>query len=413
MFKNFDANASFGLHRSVQTALAEFLPKLGQELLNPSAVHQGGQAAKLVLDNARDEVRELVGAADEDLVIFTSGATEANNQAIIAPFLNFATTKDLDRTKFGLVTTAVEHESVTDAASRVATLGFPVSIATPLKAQSWITTDDICSVVSSNTKVVSLIHGQNEIGTLLPIAQAASKIRSIAPQAFLHSDAVQSVGRIPVSIQSLGVDAISVSAHKLGGLAGVGALVVRASAKSFVSPLLAGGAQEQRLRPGTENLLGIYAFGVAARIAQKDALRGARMAKARATLRSALLEKIPDLVIQGEFLHDSVRPEFLPNTLCITVPERSSLRGDDLVVALDLRGIGISTGSACSSGKQEGNKTLRALGYPEQAVTRSVRIAMTGEESESDVLSVADAIASVVSRSYSGSSPSVGGQVHA
>lgn len=410
MGKNFDANATYGLHPEVQSAVAELLPRLGSELLNPSAAHQGGQRARLILDEARDHVRALVGASSQDAVIFTSGATEANNQAIVAPFLSLAQSSQIDRAQFSLLTTCVEHESIADAAERVKRLGFPIAIVTPRSAREWLTVDDVVSRIDARVKVASFIHGQNEIGTLLPIAQIAAKVREKTTQALIHCDAVQTVGRIPIAIGDLGVDALSISGHKIGALMGIGALIVRKSMRETVSALVVGGAQEQRLRAGTENLLAAYSLGVAARIATQDGERGARMFAARSALRAMLTALVPGLEIHGEF---GGAVECLPNTLCFSLPQDTAMRGDDVVMALDIAGYCISTGSACSSGKQEGSRTLRALGFADHIVRSAVRLSLRGDESMQDLNALADQIARCVirARASRGGSFSAGREV--
>lgn len=395
MGKNFDANATYGLHPEVQSAVAALLPRLNAELLNPSAAHQAGQRARLLLDEARDHVRDLVGASSQDAVIFTSGATESNNQALVAPFLALAQTPQIDREQFSLLTSCVEHESIIDAAARVRRLGFPVTVVTPRSPREWITVNDVVPHVDARVKVASFIHGQNEIGTLLPIAQIAATVREKTSQALIHCDAVQTVGRIPIVMEKLGVDALSISGHKIGALAGIGALIVRKSMREAASALLVGGAQEQRLRAGTENVLGAYSLGVAARIAKQDIERGSRMRAARSALRDRLYALVPGLEVHGEF---GGTVECLPNTLCISLPQDAALRGDDVVMALDIAGYCISTGSACSSGKQEGNRTLRALGFADSVVRSAVRISMRGDESAQDLHAFADQIARCVAR---------------
>jgi cysteine desulfurase len=395
---NLDANATFGLHPVVAAELRDLLPRLEDELLNPSAVHRGGQASKLMLDQARDEVRALVGAAANDTVIFTSGATEANNQIVLAPFLAMLSAPTFDRSAFGLVASAVEHESVIDAAKIVAGLGFPVSFVAPKRSRGWYESADILAAITPNTKILSVIHGQNEIGTLMPIREIALGARAQAPQILIHSDIVQTAGRVPVDLTELGVDALTLSGHKLGALAGIGALVVRAEAASRIVPLLAGGAQQNRLRAGTENIIGAISLGIAARVARLDTERGARMENARRALRAAVLELVPEAVVQGEFAEQGEVAR-LPNTVCFTFPKHLNVQGADLVVALDLAGVCISTGAACNSGKQEGIRTLAALGFSEDEAKRSIRISLTGAESATQMEMVAQRIARSVNLS--------------
>ena len=401
---NLDANATWGLHPAVLAAVTEFLPRLKRELLNPSSVHLGGQSAKLILDEARDAVRELVGASSGDAVIFTSGATEANNQAVLAPFISLSCAANIDRSQFAFLTSCVEHESVSDCATRIAQLGFPVRIVKPKALASFFSRADFLEQMHPSVKVASFIHGQNEIGTILPVAQIALELRALSPQVFIHCDAVQTVGRIAFSLKKLNVDALSLSGHKIGALSGVGALVVSGAATSQLSSLLLGGAQEHRNRAGTENLLGVFSLGVAARLAKQDEESGLRMLSVRSLLREILLEKIPGLVIQGEcavtgFSQSDSEPNILPNTLCITFPPNCNLRGDDLVVACDMAGIRISTGSACSSGKQEGNRTLKALGFDKHAVQASVRISCTGAEDIAELKAAAEVISRILTNS--------------
>ena len=363
---NFDANATFG----PTPGLAEVLRALPEGLLNPSSIHSGGQRARAVIEDARDSVAELLNCKGTARVVFTSGATEANGAAVTAPYWGSINSQCCGE----IATTTIEHPSVLGNAARLAEHGVSHSLI-PYSAENdgWLNLE---SHISKNTKFISCMLANNETGQILPVKEIAKKARALNPKIIVHTDAVQAFGKIPVDWKDLGVDLMSISAHKIGGLAGVGALVL--GKHSEIEPLILGGPQEAKLRGGTENVVGIYSFGMAARTLLNDSKnRWQKMASHTELIRAELSRNISNVSFT---LGDQVK---LSNTLSVRI---AGVLADDLVVALDLEGVAISSGAACSSGKPDPSHVLLAMGLTESAARETIRISLTGENTEADVL---------------------------
>jgi cysteine desulfurase len=340
-------------------------------------MHRGGQRARAALEEARAILRKVVGAGEHDTVVFTSGATEANNMVVQAA------AKQGGR----LVASQIEHPCVLGPLAQCERHGAKVVLVAPDR-EGVVSVDAVRAAITPDTALVSIMLANNEVGTINPIAEIVAEVKAIAPQAIVHSDAAQALGKISCSMADLGVDALTVSAHKVGGLAGVGALILRKGLE--VPALILGGPQEGKLRGGTENVLGIRVFGeVLKLLAREGDERRQRMARMRDLFEESILRELSDVSVHGL---NRVR---LPNTSNIYI---GGVRADDLVVAMDLEGILISSGSACSSGKPEPSHVLLAMGYDEEHVRATIRVSFRADSEESDIRRLVESLVKAVSR---------------
>jgi cysteine desulfurase len=342
-----DHNASAPLRPEARDAMAAALDVVG----NPSSAHREGARARALVEKARADVAALVGAAPAEIV-FTSGATEANNLALrgVRPG--------------ALVTTAIEHASVLETAralgGRVATVR--------VDPFGRVAAHDVVAACTDDTTLVSVGLANGEVGSIAPVAEIAAALAGRG--VVVHTDAAQAAGRIPVDVARLGADLVSLSAHKLGGPAGVGALWVRRGV--VLSPQTTGGPQERDRRAGTENVVGIAGFGAAARAAK---------AAVTPTLRDRLWDGIraalPDAILNGPA--DGPR---LPNTLNVSIP---GVAGESLLILLDLAGVAASLGSACAAGAPEPSHVLRAMGRSDAEARNGLRLSLGPPTTADDV----------------------------
>jgi cysteine desulfurase len=368
-----DANATYAPDERIRGVISSCLASLG----NPSSLHRGGQRARAALEESRASVRRLVGAGERDLIIFTSGATEANNTVMHAASLLGGM----------IVSATTEHPCVLQPLKSLADRGHPVTLIEP-DPRGRITPDAVARAITSDTTLVSIMAANNETGILNPLAEIARVVRDIAPRALVHSDAAQLLGKGSISMRGLGVDLLTISAHKIGGLSGTGALVIREGVQ--IEPLLRGGAQESKLRGGTENVLGISVFGAVADIVASDLpVRVETMRAARDSFEALLMREVVDAVVNG------AESERLPNTSSVYIP---GVRADDLIVAMDLERVLISSGAACTSGKPEPSHVLRAMGQDEERARSTVRVSFRGDASLEDVAKVVSALGRCVHR---------------
>jgi cysteine desulfurase len=350
---------------------------------NASSIHAFGQRAKALLDEARTAVASLVGG-DPSEVIFTSGGTEADNLAVRG-----VAESGRDGAKRPIITTAVEHEAVLNSVKRLGRQGWPVTIL-PVGPSGIVTGDALAEAFDAyrdeRPALVSVMLVNNELGTLQPVQELAALAH--ARGAAFHSDAVQAVGRVPVSVRDLGVDLLSIAGHKFGAPKGVGALWVR---RGFpLQPQAIGGRQERGRRAGTENTTAIEGLRVAAaRAANQMPAEAARQAVLRDRLERGILETVPGTVINGD------AAARVPNTTNISF---DGVEGESLVIALDLEGIAVSTGSACSSGTLEPSHVLRALGLPPWRVESAVRFSLGPGTTDADIDRVLEVVPALVSR---------------
>lgn len=372
---NLDKNASYGVHPAVLEGLKGIdLPSL----CNPSSIHQGGQGARYLIEEARADVAQLVGAAPGDKIIFTSGATEANNQVILGAAL---------RKGAHIVTTAIEHPAALEAAREAEKRGAKLSVV-PVPRSGVASIKDIQEAITESTSLVSIMYANNEVGTLQPVNEIGEYLRQIGSMALYHSDAVQALGKSDFNFNENKLDFASISAHKIGALGGVGALIARAGIE--VQPLLFGGPQEKRARAGTENILGIASFGLAARLFNSEkSKRIATLHKNREIIWSILRDLTPSVAPTVDLKNT------IPNTLSLKI---DGVNSADLVVALDLEGVWVSSGAACASGKPGASYVLTSIGLTEEEARSVIRISIGAEDTEESLKVAAQKISKVISR---------------
>jgi len=346
---------------------------------NASSVHAYGQQAKSVLDEARSRVATLIGADPAEVVLCGSG-TESDNLAIRG-----AAEVQAEAGRRHLVTTAIEHEAVRATMTALGRRGFRITTI-PVDASGIVSVDAVREAVTPDTALVSVMHANNEIGTLQPIAEIAAIAR--ASGALMHTDAVQTAGRIPVDVRALGVDLLTLSAHKFHGPKGAGALFIRRGVK--LAPALTGGRQERGRRSGTEPVAIYAGMGLAAELAQAAlADEPGRLALLRDRLETALLAGIPDTVRNG-----AASPR-VPNTTNLSF---AGVESESLLIGLDLEGVAVSSGSACSSGTLEPSHVLRAMGCSHARALGSVRFSLGASTTEDAIDHAIDAVVRVVTR---------------
>ncbi len=370
-----DYAATTPTHPDVLTSM---LPFFSESFGNASSIYSYGQEARAAVTAARASVAGLIGA-QEDEIVFTSGGTEADNAALKG--VAFAQEQGRNH----IITTAIEHHAVLETCRFLEKRGTTVTTL-PVDRQGMVDPDDVRKAITANTVLISVMHANNEVGTIQPI----SEIGRIAKEAgaYLHTDAVQTAGHIPVDVNQLGVDLLSMSAHKLYGPKGVGALYVRKGTK--LSPLIHGGEQERKHRAGTENVSGIVGFGKAADLARIEAVGEAeKLTRLRNTLIAGLLERVSDSHLNG---HPSNR---LPNNIHLSF---DFVEGESMLLHLDMEGICASTGSACSSGSLEPSHVLLALGLSHQLAHGSLRFSLGKWSTDDDVARVLDNLPGIITK---------------
>ena len=346
---------------------------------NPSSVHHFGQQAKSAIDEARTDVANLIGAEPSE-VLFTSGGTEADNIAIRGA------TEALEAAgKRHVIASAIEHEAVLNTLKALSKRGWRTTLL-PVEQTGIVAPAALRAALTDDTAVVSVMHANNEIGTVQPIAELAMAARERG--ALFHTDAVQSAGKIAIDVKALGVDMLSLSAHKFYGPKGAGALWVRRGVR--VLPLLTGGRQERSRRAGTENVAGIAGMGVAARAAAKKLTEeGRRLAALRDRLEAGILRAVPGTAVNG-----AVEPR-VPNTTNISFDR---VEAESLLIALDLEGIAVSTGSACSSGTLEPSHVLKAMGFNAHRTQNSIRFSLGAANTEAEIDRVVAVLPAIVEK---------------
>ncbi len=352
---------------------------LREQFGNPSSVHHYGQVAKAALDDARSAVAGLIGG-DPSEVVFTSGGTESDNFAIRG------VAEALEPTgRRHLIATTIEHEAVLNTFKALARRGWKTTLL-PVDQTGIVSTDALEQALTDDTALVSVMHANNEIGTVQPIAQLA-RIAKARGAAF-HTDAVQTAGKIPVDVKALGVDLLSLSAHKFYGPKGSGALWIRRGVRLHAP--MTGGKQERGRRAGTENVAGIIGLGVAAQLARgKMAAESERLSALRDRLEEGVLASVSGTAING------ARSPRVPNTTNISFDR---VEAESLLIALDLAGIAVSTGSACSSGTLEPSHVLKAMGLPQHRTQNSIRFSLGGGNTETDIQRLIEVLPGVVDK---------------
>ena len=348
-----DYNSTTPVDRTVLDAM---LPCFAENYGNASSIHSAGQHARGAVDRARESVAAFIGAKPAEIV-FTSGGTEADNLAIFGAIAASAAPRK------HVITTAIEHHAVLNACQALERQGIDVTFV-PVGSGGVVDPDDIRRALRPETVLISVMHANNELGTLQPIEEIA-KIAAEA-DVYFHCDAVQSAGKSPIDVNHTRVDLLSLSAHKIYGPKGVGALYVRSGTP--IEPQFHGGHHERDRRPGTENVAGIVGFGKAAELApQRLPEHATRITELRDRFECAILDKVPDARVNGDVNRR------VPNTTNLTI---LGAGGEALLIALDLQGIACSTGAACSSGAVEPSHVLLAIGLSHDDARSSLRFSL-------------------------------------
>ena len=355
---------------------------------NPSSVHGFGQQARAAVDRARREVATLIGAKPNE-VIFTSGGTEANNLAI----RGICQTATMHGSAHGrhIVTSAIEHPSVRGVCAALELQGWEVT-RLPVYNNGVVNVEDVREALRPETVLVTVMLANNEIGTIQPVAEIGSLIREQRAAGhkylFLHTDAVQAAGRMTVNVEELGCDLLTMSAHKMYALKGAGALYARRGVRLAGQNI--GGHQERERRAGTENVPGIVAFGEAAKLAREELqTRISHDSALRDLFERKVANLISDVVMNGD------RAQRLPHLSNISF---RYIEGEGLLINLDLQGVAVSTGSACSSGTLEPSPVIRALGVDDEIARGSIRFSFGKDNTEDDVDYVVEVLAQAVER---------------
>jgi cysteine desulfurase len=367
-----DNNATSPLLPEVLEAMR---PYFIEEFGNASSIHHHGQNTRAAVERARESVAALLGCRSSEIV-FTSGGTEGDNLAI------FGLVKPSDH----IITTTIEHHAVLHACKELEKRGCDVTFV-PVDGRGLVDPADVKRALRNNTKLISIMMANNETGVVQPVQE----IGRIAKEAdvYFHTDAVQAAGKIPINVNEIGCDLLSISGHKMHAPQGIGALYVRKG--TLIEPLFYGGNHERQRRAGTENVPGIVALGKAAEIAQVGLNNGsiARLRQLRDHLQSEILRKVEDVGVSGE------GASRVPTTTNIHFDH---IEGEALVIALDLKGLSVSTGAACSSGAIEPSHVLTAMGLPPEQARSSLRFSLGKQTTESDINFSLDIIPETVAR---------------
>ena len=358
--------------------LKAMLPFLSDAFGNPSSIHSFGQETRAVVEEARDKIAILISARSEEIV-FTGGGTEADNFAIKG--VAFANEGKGDH----IITTSIEHHAVMESCKFLERRGFSITYL-PVGIDGLVDPQDVKKAITDRTILISVMHANNEVGTIEPLAEIGKIAREEG--IYFHTDAVQTVGHIPVNVDELGIDLLAMSAHKLNGPKGVGALYIRKGTKLI--PFIHGGEQERRRRAGTENVPAIVGFGRAAEIAQREM---DSVAKHLVNLRGKLIEGMTERI---EHIHLNGHPtQRLPNNLNVSI---EFVEGESMLLNLDLEGIAASTGSACSSSSLEPSYVLLAMGFPQELAHGSLRFSLGRETTEEDIDRVLEVLPGIIAR---------------
>jgi cysteine desulfurase len=371
-----DNNATTRMADEVIDAVSEALVLYG----NASSMHGFGRDAAMAIEQARHQVASLI-ECDPSEIIFTSGASEANNTVLNI----FRDRIDLGSKRNRIITTTIEHPSITETVKFLKARGYLVD-EVGVDATGMVNLDSLKSYLGEDVALVSVMTGNNETGTIQPIKEITEMAHAVG--AYVHTDATQAIGKIPVSFKDLGVDYMSLSGHKFYGPKGVGALV--AKKKVPFEAFVHGGHQEGGKRAGTYNTPSIVGFGVAAELAEKNlASEQEKLWNLREMLRFGIEEKIPNVVVNGNQEH------CLPGTLDVSFP---SAEGESILLYLDLEGVSVSTGSACASGSLEPSYVLLASGLDIELAHGSIRFSFGHYNTEDDVKFVLEKLPPIIKR---------------
>ena len=380
-----DHNSTTPVHSAVVTAVRTALE---QQFGNASSVHFFGQNAKTVVDNARTSVATLIGAGPQEIV-FTSGGTESDNLAIRGVAESTALSNRLH-----LITSSIEHEAVLQTFKALSKRGWKTTLV-PVGQSGIVEPDALEAAITDDTALVSIMHVNNEIGTIQPLAALAEIAHRHG--ALFHTDAVQSVGKLNMTVADLNIDLLSLSAHKFYGPKGIGALWVRRGSRLVSTST--GGKQERNRRAGTENVPGIAGLGIASRLALQNVASDAEtISMLRDKLETGILQIVPGTIVNGD---PSKR---ISNTTNISFDR---VEAESLLIALDLEGVAVSTGSACSSGTLEPSHVLRAMGFSAHRAQNSIRFSLGSDNTSEEIDRVIDILPKLVQKLRSVSRPSI------
>ena len=370
-----DYNATSPVSEPVIEAISR---ALRDDFGNPSSIHAYGQRAKAAVDQARSDVAALIGA-DPMEIVFTSGGTEADNLALRGAF---DTLSPSGRRR--IVTSGIEHEAVLNTAKALAARGAHV-VTLGAGRDGIVDPAAVESATDRETAIVSIMLANNEIGTIQRVGEIATRCRPSG--ALIHTDAVQAAGKVPIAVRDLGIDLLSMSAHKFSGPKGIGALWIRKGVR--LTSQATGGRQERNRRGGTENVPAIVGMGVAARLAKEGLGSSVSIATLRDRLESGILAAVPGTTING------ARDARVPNTTNISF---EGVEAESLLIALDLEGVAVSTGSACSSGTLEPSHVLKAMGLPNAFARNSLRFSLGSSTTAADIDFVVTALPRLVAK---------------
>lgn len=371
----FDHNATTPVDPRVLEAM---LPYFGPEYGNASSLHRFGQDARQGVESARRQVAAQLGCDAKD-VVFTSGGTEADNLAV------FGTVRSAPVPSRHVVTTQIEHPAVLNACEQLEREGVDVTYL-PVSGEGTVTPDDVRAALRSDTVLITVMHANNELGTVQPIEEIASIAREAGVP--LHTDGVQSFGKVPTRVEELGVDFFSLSAHKIYGPKGAGALYVRRGLQ--LAKVQYGGSHERDRRPGTENVPGIVGLGAAAELAGSDREdENARVGRLRDRFERELLSAVPDAHVHA------LNSPRLPTTSSVRFDHAES---EPLLISLDLQGFAVSSGSACSSGAVKPSHVLTAIGLSRDQAKSTLRFSLGRQTDEEQVGALLAALPDLVER---------------
>jgi len=371
-----DNAASTAVHPDV---VKEMMPYFDVEYGNPSSIHQFGRKAKNAIQKARKQVAALVGAEPGE-ILFTSGGTESNNTILNGIVKLQGSEPDQNH----IITSSIEHEAILRPCKEFENTGIKITYL-PVDEHGIVNPDDIANSINSHTVLVSIMFANNEVGTIQPIKEISEICKKY--QIPLHTDAVQAVGKIPINVKDLGVDALSISSHKINGPKGIGALFIKKGLR--VSPQILGGGQENGMRSGTENVASIVGFGKACEIAKERLNENiSHFQTLHSTMLSRVIKEIPHVKLNG---HSEKR---IFNNIHLTF---LGVNGEDLIIKLDEHGIAASTGSACSMHTQKASHVLKAMGFNHEQITGSLRMSFGYLNTLDEVEQTIDVLKRVVS----------------
>lgn len=366
-----DNAASTQIHDDV---LESMLPYLKEQYGNPSSIHRYGRLSRKAVEKARKQIASLINAEPSEIFI-TSGGTESNNTVL----QGIATKHSSGQ----IITSSIEHDAILEPCKKLSQEGFDV-VYLPVNNFGTINLSDLKNFLSEKTRIVSIMFGNNEVGTIQPIAQITKICHE--HDVLFHTDAVQAVGKVPINVRELGVDLLSISSHKLYGPKGIGALYIKKG--TLLNPLILGGGQEHGLRSGTENVANVVGFGKACDIAKSNLNENiSHMKKLRNTLVQNVSNGISQVTINGD-------PEnHLPNNAHFTF---LGVNGEDLIIKLDEYGVAASTGSACSVHTQKASHVLQAMGFSHEQITGSLRLTTGIFNNENEIEETVEILKKVV-----------------